>query len=104
MITAREPYTRFYILLPQFVDVSERERWLVALAPIVAHNMNTIGFSADDAGNGDGLTARFVYAINPGQIGDGLTQLWFDHYYPGVTMIAMDAETPNEFLEKWRGA
>lgn len=104
VITSREPYDRFYILLPQFEDIDERVRWLVTLAPIVARNCNTIGFSADDAGNGDGLKSRTVYAVNPAMIGTGLTQDWFDEYYPGVHMIAIEAMTPGEFLTKWRGA
>lgn len=103
-ITAREMYARFYLLLPQFSSQAERERWLVALAPIAAHNMLTVGFSADDAGNGDGLKARIVYAVNPAQIGTGLTQAWFDCYYPGVEMIAFEADSPEEFLTQWRGA
>lgn len=104
MTAAREPYERRYILLPQFADVDERTRWLVALAPIVARNFSTVGFSADDAGNGDGLTSRIVYAMNPGVIGTGLTQAWFDKHYPGARMIAIEAMTPGEFLVKWRGA
>ena len=103
-ITAREAYDRFYILLPQYPDENERKAWLVGLAPLVARNMTTIGFSADDAGNGDGLSRRIVYAVNPAQIGTGLTQAWFDEHYPGARMIAFEAATPAEFLTKWRGA
>jgi hypothetical protein len=101
MITAREPYTRKYLLMPQ---QTEREHWLEKLVPIVAYNYLTVGFSADDAGNGDGCSSRIVYAINPSMIGTGLTQEWFNTYYPGAQMIALTASSPDELLMKWRGA
>lgn len=105
MITAREPYDRFYILLPQFEDESLCMVWLIGLAPVVAHNKMTIGFSADDAGNGDGLRRRVIYAVQPERIGTGLTQAWFDQHYPGATFIPTDAKSPEDFIDRfWRGA
>jgi len=104
-ITARTPYDRFYILIPQYEDESLCRAWIVGLASLVARNKTTIGFSVDDAGNGDGLNRRVVYAVQPEKIGTGLTQAWFDQWYPGTTFIPTDATSPQDFIERfWVGA
>lgn len=104
-MTARTPYDRFYILLPQYQNESLRRAWLDGLSPLVARNMTTVGFSADDAGNGDGLGRRVVYAVNPQDIGTGLTQAWYDANYPGTTLIPAPATSPRDFIIRfWRGA
>jgi len=105
IITARVAYDRYYILLPQFPDEEERKLWTRGLADFVGRHMATIGFSADDAGNGDGLHRRVVYAVQPDRIGTGLTKKWFDLHYPGVTFIPTDATSPQDFIERfWKGA
>ena len=87
----RVPYSRTYILLPQTLPLG------MTLAAVRAayDTKSTIGFSVDDAGIGD-LDKRRVVAVNPSDIGTGLTQAWYDEYYPGVEFNTVEADDPAE--------
>lgn len=85
----REQYQRTYILLPQSAEVE----WWTAAAEFAHENENTVGSSADDAGIGD-LDYRRIIAINPQLVGDGLTQEWYDEFYPGVEFIPVTVDEP----------
>lgn len=85
----REQYARRYILLPEDYD----NLWAQCAALGGHPRRYTIGYSPDDAGIGT-LDDKRVVAINPGDIGDGLTQEWFDTHYPGTVMETLEATTP----------
>ena len=55
----------------------------------------TIGFSADDAAYGPGLTERAVTVVNPQAWEDDI-EAFFETYYPGVRYDPVVAETPEE--------
>jgi hypothetical protein len=59
----------------------------------------TIGGSSDDAGIGD-LAARRVIAVNPGEGWGGDLLNWFERYYPGVSLEAVEGQTPGEVAQK----
>ncbi len=94
----REQYERTYILLPQGLGAD----WWQAAAKGTQGKENTIGSSPDDGGIGD-LDSRTVRAVNPDWIGTGLTQAWYDEYYPGVQMKTIVAATPEELVRALRG-
>ncbi len=94
----REQYERTYILLPQGLGAD----WWQAAAEGTQGKENTIGSSPDDGGIGD-LDSRTVRAVNPDWIGTGLTQAWYDEYYPGVQMETIAAATPEELVRALRG-
>lgn len=91
----REPYERTYVLLPPALPI---EMVLVAMKVARMYSA-TVGFSADDAGIGD-LDVRRVVVVNPKDIGDGLSQEWYDENYPGVEMYAVVADTEVELQER----
>jgi hypothetical protein len=93
----RTQYTRTYVLLPSTFSLE-----MVLAAVRVAYEAKaTVGFSADDAGIGD-LDQRRIICISPDQIGTGLTQAWYDQYYPGVKFVATYARNPADLEEKLR--
>jgi hypothetical protein len=93
----REPYRRNYILFSRKARYGYLWWQAVALAnSVLGYSMGT---SPDDVGSSD-LDERFCIAINPQDIGNGLTQGWFDQYYPGTVMDAIEAETPWEAAVK----
>lgn len=89
----REQYERTYILLPEYDDIE----WQLCAA--LAAGSRTLGRSTDDSGIGN-LDVRRIKAVNPHDIGTGLTQSWFDQYYPGAVMETTDAGTPYEMAVK----
>jgi hypothetical protein len=91
----RIDYARTYVLLPK--DVS-REMATAAMRAVYA-TKNTVGFSADDAGIGD-LDQRRVVCVNPQNIGEGLTQDWYEEHYPGVEFDAVESEDPDTLERK----
>jgi len=78
----RVQYNRTYILMPASISSAMAQ---VALK-IAQENQATVGFSPDDAGVGD-LDMRRIICISPEKIGTGLSQAWYDHYYPGVIFV-----------------
>jgi hypothetical protein len=93
----RIQYERIYVLLPQDAG----SEWAHAAVDATHGNRNTIGYSADDAAIGD-LDIRRIIAVNPHQIGTGLTQEWYDEHYPDVIFMSVLAATPEELAEKLR--
>ena len=96
----RAPYARTYVLLPPGADGT----WAKGVVEGAwdTHRF-TIGGSADDAGIGD-LDFRRVLAVNPaawapGAGGDDLLT-FFDTYYPGVLYVPIEADTPQELVER----
>ncbi len=101
MPAAREPYERVYVLFPPNAD----GEWVRAAldSGIVDRFRWTLGFSADDAGIGDGLTSRTVVAINPAAWGGDL-HAFFARYYPGMiyeTVVAADPTVLCARLRAW---
>jgi hypothetical protein len=89
-------YERTYVLLPGSYD----NLWWQC-AGLGAHSRQmTIGASTQDAGNPACLNSRTIKAVNPQDIGTGLTQSWFDEHYPGAVMETLDAGTPYEMAVK----
>jgi hypothetical protein len=83
-IPTQPRFRRVYNLLPQ--DATLNEYWHVAQQ---THAMKeTIGFSADDAGQlaQTGTPDSRAVAWSPERIGSGITQAWFDEHYPGAKM------------------
>lgn len=91
----RSPYERTYILLPSNCPVN----WVTAAARTALTFQATMGFSADDAGIGD-LDARTIIAVNPHDIGTGLSAAWYAEHYPGVRYIAIEANTASELEQR----
>jgi hypothetical protein len=92
----REQYQRAYILLnPSQTDPA----WVKAIARATWARRVTIGGSSDDAGIGD-LAARRVIAINPREGWGGDLLNWFERYYPGVSLEAVEGQTPGEAAQK----
>jgi len=87
----RVQYPRTYVLLPPNCPVN----WVTAAARTVLTFQVTLGFSADDAGIGD-LDSRTVIAVNPEDIGTGLSAAWYAEHYPGTTYIPLKAGTASE--------
>jgi hypothetical protein len=93
----RLDYARTYVLLPEDLP---REMALAAMRAVYA-TKKTVGFSADDAGVGD-LDHRRVICVNPQDIGEGLTQDWYDEHYPGVEFVAVGSDDPDKLERKLR--
>ncbi|MBN1873462.1 MAG: hypothetical protein JXA33_04465 [Anaerolineae bacterium] len=80
----RTQYERIYFLLPKNLPAE-----MFQAAVKVAQDMDaTVGFSPDDAGIGD-LDERRVICVSPERIGTGMSQAWFDNFYPGVKFTAI---------------
>ena len=79
-------YKVVYNLLPH--DTLPHEYDVVARLSIP--DKETVGFSADDAGELvlSGNDRSYVRAWEPQRIGTGLTQDWFNKKYPGAIMVA----------------
>ncbi len=91
----RQQYVRTYFLLPPSIS---QEMALAAMR--VAYKAHaTVGFSPDDAGIGD-LDRRLVVCINPTAFTEPLDQAWYDHYYPGVKFITVEANNATELEGK----
>jgi len=90
----REAYSRHYLLLPQGATWS----WIAACRRYWETFKVTIGFSADDAAYGPGLTERAVTVVNPHRWPDGL-EAFFSQYYPGIRYDPLVAATPHELEE-----
>ncbi len=90
----RVPYERTYVLLPPQAD----QTWAEAVVMATWDTRRfTVGGSADDAGIGD-LPVRRVIAVNPeGWPGD--LAAFFAEYYPGVALVPVSADTPEELVE-----
>jgi hypothetical protein len=84
----RVPYDRTYVLLHD-------KEWYQGVSIGASKTQRTVGMSADDAGLW-GPKTRKVLAINPNEIGTGLTQTWYDEHYPGTIFVPVYAETPWE--------
>jgi hypothetical protein len=96
----RVQYERTVVLLPGQYGVE----WYEGAARGAHPRSWSVITSADDAGIGD-LDFRRVIAVNPEQIGTGLTQAWFDQHYEGAVMHTLNALTPQELTHKlvnWR--
>jgi hypothetical protein len=93
----RDQYARTYILLPGSFPLD----MVLAAARVAYEAKATLGFAADDAGVGD-LDQRRVICVSPDQIGDGLSQAWYDQYYPGVEFVAVYARNPTDLEQKLR--
>ncbi len=91
----RTQYERTYVLLPANCPGN----WMTAAARTTLTFQVTLGFSADDAGIGD-LDARTVIAVNPNDIGTGLSAAWYAEHYPGVNYIAIIANTASELEQR----
>ena len=91
----RVQYNRTYILLPASVSP---EMGQVALK-VAQENQATVGFSPDDAGVGD-LDMRRIICISPEKIGTGLSQAWYDNYYPGVIFVPISFASSAADLER----
>jgi hypothetical protein len=91
----RVQYERTYVLLPPAADAS----WALAVVKATWNQRHyTIGGSADDAGIGN-LDARRVIAVNPQEWPDDL-RAFFDKHYPGIEYTSVQAETPDELVQK----
>lgn len=92
--TPRVPYERTYVLLPPQAD----QAWAEAVVMATWDTRRfTVGGSADDAGIGD-LPVRRVIAVNPeGWPGD--LAAFFAKHYPGVALVPVSAESPEELAE-----
>ncbi len=91
----RVQYARTYVLLPPGAD----RRWARAVVEATWDARRfTVGGSADDAGIGD-LDFRRVIAVNPTAWGDDL-RAFFERFYPGVVYVPVDAESPEELVER----
>ncbi len=93
----RIDYARTYVLLPEDLP---RDMAMAAMRVVYA-TKKTVGFSADDAGVGD-LDRRRVICVNPQDIGEGLTQGWYDEHYPGVEFVAVESDDPDKLERKLR--
>jgi hypothetical protein len=93
---AKTQYERTYVLLPQICD----NLWWQCAGLAASVTKQTVGASAQDAGNPICLNSRSVIAVNPHDIGTGLTQSWFDEHYPGAKMTTLEADTPYEMAVK----
>jgi len=92
----REQYDRTYIIFPDDYGVE----WPIAVVQATWDERRpTMGKSADDGGIGD-LDVRRVVAINPQDIGTGLTAEWYNLHYPDVEFFAIEAATPEEAGDK----
>jgi hypothetical protein len=95
----RAEYRRVYVLLPPTADLN----WFVAAARGAFPGRYTVGFSADDAGDGS-ASSRLIIALNPHHWPDPLTEAWFARNYPGSSYLPIVATTPREFeawLQRW---
>lgn len=92
----QDQYERIYVLIPENYD----SLWWQCVALGAHPRRLTTGTSAQDAGNPICLNSRSVLAINPADIGTGLTQDWFNEHYPGAIMSRIDAGTPYEAAVK----
>ncbi len=91
----RDPYARIYVLLPPGADAA----WANAVVEGAWDTYHfTIGGSADDAGIGD-LDFRRIVAVNPAAWGDDLLA-FFDTYYPGIIYVPLEADTPQELVQR----
>ncbi len=91
----RTQYERTYVLLPPGAD----RAWAQAVVEATwdAHRF-TVGGSADDAGIGD-LDVRRVVAVNP-TAWNGDLQAFFETHYPGVIYVPVEAEAPDDLLNR----
>jgi hypothetical protein len=96
-VPPRVSYARTYVLLPPDAD----ERWVQAILASGAWSKYrwTIGSSADDAGVGP--KDRRVIAINPERWSGSLRE-FYDTYYPGVTYMPIQADTPQALQQVLR--
>lgn len=88
----RAQYERTYILMPPDANME----WVLAVieSGILMERRWSLGFSRDDAGIGD-LDNRTVIAINPDAWPEPV-EAWFALWYPGVTVRAVPAASPEE--------
>ena len=96
-VAPRVPYARVYVLMPQDAG----REWVSAVLESGKWEERrwTIGSSADDAGVGP--EDRTVIAVNPGRW-PGDLRAFFDQYYPGVTYVRLEAETPDDLVKRLR--
>ncbi len=91
----RTQYSRTYILLPASIAPD-----LAAVALKVAQEHEcSIGYSPDDGGIGD-LDMRRVICISPEKIGTGMSQAWYDRYYPDVLFVPIAFASSPADLER----
>jgi len=91
----RVQYARTYILLPE--DISAE--MLQAALKVAQEQHVTVGFSPDDAGIGD-LDLRRIICVSPEKVGTGMSQEWYDTYYPGVIFVPITYASGAADLEK----
>jgi hypothetical protein len=96
-VPPRVPYARVYVLMPQ--DAGREWASAVLESGKWEERRWTIGSSADDAGVGP--RDRTVIAVNPGRWAGDLKG-FFDQYYPGVTYVRVEAETPDDLVQRLR--
>ncbi|MGC9467922.1 MAG: M23 family metallopeptidase [Anaerolineae bacterium] len=90
----RTSYARTYVLLPPSVG----SQWALAVvAATWEQHRFTIGRNPDDAAIGD-LDVRRVIAINP-QAWSGDLEAFYEAHYPGVELVIVEAQTPDELRE-----
>lgn len=95
----REQYERVYVLLPPNAG---REWAEAAIHATWDDHRYTVGGSGDDAGIGD-LDSRTVIAVNPGAWPGPMTlEEFFQTYYPGVELLTVKAQTPEELAQALR--
>ena len=87
----RVQYNRRYILLPP----SATNDWYKAVVDGWGISPMTIGPSADDSGIGD-LDQKEAWVVNPHLWGTGLTEDWYNQYYPGTSFVPIIASTPSQ--------
>ncbi|HNT74507.1 MAG TPA: hypothetical protein PKH77_05770, partial [Anaerolineae bacterium] len=59
----------------------------------------SIGYSPDDGGVGD-LDMRRVICVSPDKIGTGISQAWYDQYYPDVLFVPIAFASSPADLER----
>jgi len=85
MTTAREPYAREYWVVPGWVSVARRTE----IYSKAAAQQKTVGPSFDDAGIGEGLSARIAVLWDVPVDRRGIYLDWFAKFYPG-TIVRFD--------------
>jgi len=87
---------RKYVVVPRSLG----EEWRRAVGAGSMPKGLTSGESPDDAGGGNlPANQKEPIVIFPELIGTGLTQAWFDEYYPGVKMSAIRPKDPADLIQ-----
>jgi hypothetical protein len=96
-VPPRLQYARVYVLMPQDAG----REWVSAVLQSGKWEERrwTIGSSADDAGVGP--RNRTVIAVNPGRWSGDLKG-FFDQYYPGVNYVRLEADSPDDLVQRLR--